>query len=137
MPVCSAADVAVMSGAQIFMEEDIGLSDTQIEVLAGVINIYSLIGALVAGWTSDRYGRRLTVVLTNVFFLVGALTMTLAGGFATLMVGRFVAGIGVGYAFVIGPVYAAEIAPASSRGLLTSLPEVCICCWSVSMSRTI
>ncbi|XP_066356724.1 polyol transporter 5-like [Miscanthus floridulus] len=122
--VLTGYNVAVMSGAQIFMAEDIGVTDTQIEVLAGVINIYSLIGALLAGWTSDRYGRRLTIVLTNVFFLVGALTMTLAGGFAALMVGRFVAGIGVGYAFVIGPVYAAEIAPASSRGLLTCLPEI-------------
>jgi len=41
------------------------------------------------------------------------------------MVGRFIAGIAVGYDFVIAPIYAAEISPASSRGLLTSVPEVC------------
>lgn len=121
---CTAADVAVTSGAQIFMAEDLGVSDAQIEVLSGVINIYSLVGALLAGWTSDRLGRRLTIVLANAFFLVGPLAMALAGGYALLMVGRFVAGVGVGYALVIAPVYAAEIAPASSRGLLTSLPEV-------------
>ena len=112
--------MAVMSGAQIFMAEDLGISDAQVEVLSGVINIYSLAGALLAGWTSDRLGRRLTIVLANVFFLAGPL----AGGYAALMVGRFVAGVGSGYALVIAPVYAAEIAPASSRGLLTSLPEV-------------
>jgi MFS family permease len=116
--------VAVMSGAQIFMAEDLGVSDTQIELLSGAINIYSLVGALLAGWTSDRLGRRLTIVLTNAFFLVGPLIMTLASGYAALMTGRFIAGIGVGYALVIAPVYAAEIAPASSRGLLSSLPEV-------------
>jgi len=119
-----AADVAVTSGAQIFMAEDLGVSDAQIEVLSGVINIYSLVGALLAGWTSDRLGRRLTIVLANAFFLVGPLAMALARGYALLMVGRFVAGVGVGYALVIAPVYAAEIAPPSSRGLLTSLPEV-------------
>nr|CAB3462187.1 unnamed protein product [Digitaria exilis] len=119
-------NVAVMSGAQIFMAEDLGISDAQIEVLSGVINIYSLVGALLAGWTSDRLGRRLTIVLANVFFLVGPLAMSLAGGYAVLMAGRFVAGVGVGYALVIAPVYAAEIAPASSRGLLTSLPEIFI-----------
>ncbi|GJN34984.1 hypothetical protein PR202_gb23704 [Eleusine coracana subsp. coracana] len=119
-------NVAVMSGAQIFMAEDLGVSDEQIEVLSGVINIYSLVGALLAGWTSDRLGRRLTIVLANAFFLAGPLAMSLAGGYAVLMAGRFVAGVGVGYALVIAPVYAAEIAPASSRGLLTSLPEIFI-----------
>ncbi|KAG8048795.1 hypothetical protein GUJ93_ZPchr0009g519 [Zizania palustris] len=119
-------NVAVTSGAQIFMADDLGVSDRQIEVLSGAINIYSLIGALLAGWTSDRLGRRLTIVLTNGFFLAGPLVMALAGGYAALMAGRFVAGIGVGYALVIAPVYAAEIAPASSRGLLSSLPEIFI-----------
>lgn len=118
--------MAVTSGAQIFMAEDLGVSDAQIEVLSGAINIYSLVGALLAGWTSDRLGRRLTIVLTNGFFLAGPLVMSLAGGYAALMAGRFVAGIGVGYALVIAPVYAAEISPASSRGLLSSLPEIFI-----------
>lgn len=119
-------NVAVTSGAQIFMAEDLGMSDAQIEVLSGVINIYSLVGALLAGWTSDRLGRRLTIVLANAFFLVGPLAMALAGGYTLLMVGRFIAGVGDGYALVIAPVYAAEIAPASSRGLLSSLPEIFI-----------
>lgn len=113
-----------MSGAQIFIAEDLGVSDTQIELLSGAINIYSLVGALLAGWTSDRLGRRLTIVLTNAFFLLGPLAMSLAAGYPALMAGRFVSGVGVGYALVIAPVYAAEISPASSRGLLTSLPEV-------------
>jgi len=116
--------MAVMSGAQIFMAEDLGISDAQVEVLSGVINIYSLVGALLAGWTSDRHGRRLTIVLANVFFLAGPLATALGGGYAALMVGRFIAGLGSGYALVVAPVYAAEIAPASSRGLLTSLPEI-------------
>lgn len=51
-------------------------------------------------------------------------------GFATnysfLMVGRSVAGIGVGYALMIAPVYTAEVSAASSRGFLTSFPEVFI-----------
>ncbi|TVU50048.1 hypothetical protein EJB05_01402 [Eragrostis curvula] len=121
-------NVGVMSGAQMFMVEDLGLSDRQIEVLSGVINVYSLVGALLAGWTSDRLGRRLTIVLSNVFFLIGALAMAVAGGYAVLMAGRFVAGIGAGYALVIAPVYVAEIAPASSRGFLMSIPEILINC---------
>ncbi|CAN6313718.1 unnamed protein product [Urochloa humidicola] len=119
-------DVSVMSGAQLFMKQDLKISDTQIEVLAGIINIYSLVGSLAAGRTSDWIGRRYTMVLASAIFFAGALIMGLAPSYAVLMVGRFVAGVGVGYALMIAPVYTAEVAPTSARGLLTSFPEVFI-----------
>ncbi|TVU48072.1 hypothetical protein EJB05_07694 [Eragrostis curvula] len=55
-------DISVMSGAQLFMKEDLKITDTQIEILAGVINIYSLFGSLLAGVTSDWLGRRYTMM---------------------------------------------------------------------------
>ncbi|XP_062210225.1 polyol transporter 5-like [Phragmites australis] len=117
-------DISVMSGAQLFMKEDLKITDTQIEILAGVINIYSLFGSLAAGLTSDWLGRRYTMVLAAAIFFTGALLMGLAPDYAILMVGRFVAGIGVGFALMIAPVYTAEVAPTSARGFLTSFPEV-------------
>nr|CAB3501728.1 unnamed protein product [Digitaria exilis] len=117
-------DISVMSGAQLFMKEDLKITDTQIEILAGVINIYSLFGSLAAGVTSDWLGRRYTMVLAAAIFFTGALLMGLAPSYALLMVGRFVAGIGVGFALMIAPVYTAEVAPTSARGFLTSFPEV-------------
>jgi sugar porter (SP) family MFS transporter len=115
-----------MSGAQLFMKQDLKISDTQIEILAGIINIYSLVGSLLAGRTSDWIGRRYTMVLASAIFFSGALIMGLAPSYAILMVGRFVAGVGVGYAMMIAPVYTAEVSPTSARGLLTSFPEVFI-----------
>ncbi|CAD6202490.1 unnamed protein product [Miscanthus lutarioriparius] len=117
-------DISVMSGAQLFMKEDLKITDTQIEILAGVINIYSLFGSLAAGITSDWLGRRYTMVLAAAIFFTGALLMGLAPDYGLLMVGRFVAGIGVGFALMIAPVYTAEVAPTSARGFLTSFPEV-------------
>ncbi|KAL6645033.1 hypothetical protein ACP70R_016641 [Stipagrostis hirtigluma subsp. patula] len=119
-------DVSVMSGAQLFMKQDLKITDTQIEILAGIINIYSLVGSLAAGRTSDWIGRRYTMVLAAAIFFAGALIMGLAPSYAILMLGRFVAGVGVGYALMIAPVYTAEVAPTSARGLLTSFPEVFI-----------
>ncbi|GJN30585.1 hypothetical protein PR202_gb18900 [Eleusine coracana subsp. coracana] len=119
-------DISVMSGAQLFMKQDLKITDTQIEVLAGIINIYSLVGSLAAGRTSDWIGRRYTMVLASAIFFAGALIMGLAPSYAVLMVGRFVAGVGVGYALMIAPVYTAEVSPTSARGLLTSFPEVFI-----------
>ena len=48
------ADLALMSGAQLFIQEDIGLSDEQIEVLAGSINVFMLVSILAAGWVHYR-----------------------------------------------------------------------------------
>jgi len=108
------------------MKQDLKITDTEIEILAGIINIFSLVGSLAAGRTSDWIGRRYTMVLAAAIFFAGALIMGLAPSYGILMLGRFVAGVGVGYALMIAPVYTAEVAPTSARGLLTSFPEVFI-----------
>jgi sugar porter (SP) family MFS transporter len=115
-----------MSGATIYIKEELKVSDVQIEVLVGIINLYSLIGAAAAGRTSDWAGRRCTIVVAALIFFAGSLLMGFATNYAFLMVGRFVAGIGVGYAIMISPVYIAEISPASSRGFLASFIEIAV-----------
>ena len=113
-----------MSGAQLFIREDLGLTDEQVEVLAGSMNVYMLVSILAAGWTADLLGRRGTLVLANGFLMAGALAMSLGGSYAALMAARFVTSIGVGFALVVAPVYNAEISPASVRGVLSSLLDV-------------
>ncbi|CAM0874042.1 unnamed protein product [Alopecurus aequalis] len=117
-------NLALMSGAQLFIREDLGLSDEQVEVLAGSMNVYMLVSILAAGWVADFLGRRGTLVLANGFLMVGALAMSLGGSYAALMVARFVTSIGVGFALVVAPVYNAEISPASVRGVLSSLLDI-------------
>ncbi|KAK7283486.1 hypothetical protein RIF29_13036 [Crotalaria pallida] len=119
-------DIGVMSGAVIYIKRDLKVSDVQIEILVGIINLYSLIGSCLAGRTSDWIGRRYTIVLAGGIFFVGAILMGFSPNYAFLMFGRFIAGIGIGYALMIAPVYTAEVSPASSRGFLTSFPEVFI-----------
>ncbi|KAG0530735.1 hypothetical protein BDA96_05G212200 [Sorghum bicolor] len=116
-------NLALMSGAELFMRDDLGLTDEQVEVLSGSMNMFMLASILAAGWAADALGRRGTVVLANAFLMAGALAMSLGGSFASLMAARFVTSVGVGFAVVVAPVYAAEIAPASSRGLLSSLVD--------------
>nr|XP_028964978.1 polyol transporter 5-like [Malus domestica] len=116
-------DIGVMSGASLFIKENLNISDVQVEVLNGTLNIYSLIGSALADKTSDWIGRRYTIVLAGTIFFIGALLMGFAPNYAFLMFGRFIAGVGVGYALMIAPVYTAEISPASFRGFLTSFPK--------------
>ncbi|KAK8682864.1 hypothetical protein V6N13_038946 [Hibiscus sabdariffa] len=119
-------DIGVMSGAVLYIKDDLKINSAQQEILVGCLNICSLIGSLAAGKTSDSIGRRYTIVLAAATFFVGAVSMGLAPSFPFLMAGRVVAGIGVGYSLMIGPVYTAEISPAMTRGFLSSLPEVFI-----------
>ncbi|WOH13805.1 hypothetical protein DCAR_0933316 [Daucus carota subsp. sativus] len=119
-------DTGVLSGAAMYIKKDLRFTDVQIEIIVGIINIFSLMGSFLAGKTSDWIGRRYTMVLAGAIFFAGAILMGCATNFAFLLVGRFVAGIGVGYAMMIAPVYTTEVAPTSSRGFLTSFPEVFI-----------
>lgn len=113
-----------MSGAIIFIQRDLQITDVQKEVVMGILNIYSLVGSAVAGRTCDWIGRKGTIIFAGIIFFVGALLMGLATNYAFLMVGRFVAGVGMGYGMMVAPVYTTELAPASYRGFLTSFPEV-------------
>ncbi|KAI9190893.1 hypothetical protein LWI28_000342 [Acer negundo] len=119
-------DIGVMSGAVLYIQDNLKITSTQVEVLVGSLNVCSLIGSLASGKTSDCIGRRYTIVISAITFLIGALLMGLAPSFLFLMAGRVVAGIGVGYSLMIAPVYTSEISPTMSRGFLSSLPEVFI-----------
>lgn len=115
-----------MSGAIIFIQEDLKITEVQMEVLVGILSIVSLFGSLAGGKTSDVIGRKWTMALAAVVFQIGAGIMTLAPSFQVLMIGRLLAGVGIGFGVMIAPVYIAEISPTIARGSLTSFPEIFI-----------
>ncbi|GAB2298698.1 Probable polyol transporter 4 [Dionaea muscipula] len=119
-------DVGVMSGAIIFIQEDLKITEVQQEVLVGILSIISLLGSLAGGKTSDAVGRKWTMALAAAVFQSGAAIMALAPNFEVLMIGRLLAGIGIGFGVMIAPVYIAEISPSIARGSLTSFPEIFI-----------
>ncbi|KAF5726391.1 polyol transporter 4 [Tripterygium wilfordii] len=119
-------DVGVMSGAIIFIQEDLKITEVQEEVLVGILSIVSLFGSLAGGRTSDIIGRKWTMGLAAVIFQLGAAIMTLAPSFRVLMIGRLLAGVGIGLGGMVAPVYIAEISPTEARGTLTSFPEIFI-----------
>lgn len=73
------------------------------------------------GRIGDSLGRRRTILHGSLIFLVGGALQTLAGSTATMMVGRFVAGLGVGMLSTMVPVYQSEISPAHNRGRLACI----------------
>ncbi|XP_050204543.1 probable polyol transporter 4 isoform X2 [Mercurialis annua] len=124
--VKAVENVGVMSGAIIFIQEDLNITEVQEEVLVGCLSILSLFGSLAGGKTSDVIGRKWTMGLAAVVFQSGAAVMTFAPSFQVLIIGRFLAGIGIGFGVMIAPIYIAEISPSVARGSLTSFPEIFI-----------
>ncbi|MCO5612211.1 hypothetical protein L7F22_066474 [Adiantum nelumboides] len=116
-------DIGVMSGALLFVADDLKLNTVQEEVIVGSLNLVSIFGGAIAGRLSDAIGRRYSMMLASIIFFVGALILAVAPSFGVLLLGRLVEGIGVGFAMMIAPVYAAELAPAHVRGCLVSLTE--------------
>nr|QCU55127.1 polyol transporter [Camellia fraterna] len=119
-------DVGLMSGAILFIHEDLKITEVQQEVLVGSLSVVSLFGSLAGGRTSDAIGRKWTMGLAAIIFQTGAAIMTLAPTFQILMIGRLLCGIGIGFGVMIAPVYIAEISPTIARGSLTSFPEIFI-----------
>ncbi|XP_010488992.1 PREDICTED: probable polyol transporter 4 [Camelina sativa] len=119
-------DVGVMSGAVLFIQQDLKITEVQTEVLIGSLSIISLFGSLAGGRTSDSIGRKWTMALAALVFQTGAAVMAVAPSFEVLMIGRTFAGIGIGLGVMIAPVYIAEISPTVARGFFTSFPEIFI-----------
>lgn len=116
----------VMAGALLFIKEELEISDMQVQLLAGILNACALPACMIAGRLSDYIGRRYTIMLSSIFFFLGSILMGYGSSFPILMIGRCIAGFGVGFALIIVSVYSAEISSPSYRGFLTSLPDLSI-----------
>src|ERR1700722_5761845 len=81
----------------------------------------TILGAMFAGVPGDRYGRRDSLRVMAVLYIVSALGCALAWNWNALVVFRFIGGLGIGGSSVLGPMYIAEIAPANWRGRLVGV----------------
>jgi len=90
-------DVGVMSGCIIYMQKDLHITEFQQEILVGCLSVVSLVGSLSGGRTSDVIGRKWTMGLGAIVFQLGAAIMTFAPSFTVLMIGRLLAGVGIGF----------------------------------------
>lgn len=86
----------------------------------------TVIGALFGGIPTDRYGRKNTLIVIGVLYLVSAVGSALAPEPYTFSFFRFIGGIGVGASSVAAPTYISEIAPAYRRGRLVILYQFMI-----------
>lgn len=100
------------------------LTDGDKEFITSALTLGAIISALFAGVIADKVGRKWTLVLCDIMFIVGAIIQAAAHTKWTVIGGRLVLGFGVGAAAQIVPVYIQELAPARARGRLTCLNSI-------------
>jgi len=80
-----------------------------------------VLGSLIGGWPSEKFGRRKTLIWIGVFYFVSAVGSGIAPEKWFFMISRFIGGLGVGMATVASPMYISEISPARMRGRLAGM----------------
>jgi MFS transporter, SP family, arabinose:H+ symporter len=81
----------------------------------------TVLGAMSGGYASDRFGRRRTLFLIGVLYLVGSIWSALATDVYGFLIARLIGGIGIGVSTVAAPMYISEIAPSRYRGRLAGM----------------
>ena len=114
-------DTAVISGTTGQLSQVFHLSSKSLGITVSIAIWGTVFGAMLAGFPGERFGRRDSLRIMALFYLVSALGCALAWNWPSLVFFRFIGGLGIGGSSVLAPMYIAEVAPAKWRGRLVGL----------------
>jgi sugar porter (SP) family MFS transporter len=114
-------DTAVISGGEQQIQKLWNLTSFMDGQMVAMGLYGTIIGALVGGIPAEKYGRKVTLIVIGLFFLVCSVGSAMAANVYMLMFFRFIGGLGVGASSVVAPMYISEVAPQQKRGQLTAL----------------
>jgi len=119
-------DTAVISGAVNFLRTQFQLSPAMEGWVMSSALLGCVVGAALAGYLSDKYGRKKTLLMSAFLFIISSIGCMVAESPAVLVVARIVGGVGVGFAAMVAPMFIAELSPANLRGRLVSVYQLAI-----------
>lgn len=119
-------DFAVISGALPFLRTVFGLNAWWEGFLTGSLALGCMVGCLVAGRLADSLGRKPALLTAAAVFGLSSIGMAFSGSLSIFIAMRFIAGIGVGMASMLSPLYIAEVSPAEIRGRNVSINQLTI-----------
>ncbi|MGD6751998.1 sugar porter family MFS transporter [Streptomyces sp. BH105] len=120
-------DTGVISGALLYVRQDLGLSSLQeAVVVTSLLFPGAVAGSVIGGPLADRIGRRKTLLVCAAVLSLATLGCAFAPEVGTLVFARILLGAGIGCASVTCPVYLAEMAPADRRGRMVTINELMI-----------
>lgn len=114
-------DTAVISGVEQTLQHLWNLNVFEHGLTVSIALIGTVMGSLLGGIPAQQYGRRFTLLLIAIFYLVASLGTAFAPNWSIFLLFRFLGGLGVGISSVVAPMYISEIAPPSKRGRLVAM----------------
>ena len=111
-------DMVVISGAEQTIQSLWGLGAGMHGVAMAAALYGTVLGSLLAGWPTDRFGRRATLLWIGALYLISAVWSALATDVYSFIIARMIGGVGIGISTVAAPLYISEIAPPKYRGRL-------------------
>lgn len=114
-------DTVVISGAEQRIQALWGLGAGMHGIAMASALYGTVLGALLGGWPTDRFGRKPTLLFIGILYLVGAVGSALANNVSVFIVARVIGGLGIGISTVVAPLYISEIAPPKYRGRLAGM----------------
>lgn len=120
-------DTGVISGALLYMRDDLMMTAVEEAwVVSALLFPGAAFGALLGGRIADALGRKKSLLMCAIIFLVGAIACAIAPNVPIMVAARIILGFGVGAAAVSSPLYLAEMAPADRRGRMVTINELMI-----------
>jgi SP family galactose:H+ symporter-like MFS transporter len=119
-------DTGVISGAILFIQQDFALSPTLEEIVVSSVVFGAMLGAVAGGTLTDRFGRRIVLIVTAALFALGAVGTGMAPTVFWLIIGRVIVGMAIGVASFTTPLYISEISPVTLRGRFVSFNQIAL-----------
>ncbi len=119
-------DTAIISGTISFVKEKFALDTAMEGWFVSSALVGCIVGVSVAGELGDRYGRKVSLIVSGFLFSLSGIGCAFSQSHTQLILFRLVGGIGVGVASMLSPLYISEIAPARIRGRLVALYQFAI-----------
>ena len=119
-------DIAIFSGTIPFIQPFYHLNELQLGWTGSSLYIGCIIGTFLTGYFTDKFGRKYPLMLAALIFAISCSFMGWSNSYSTLVIWRIIAGIGVGAASMLSPLYIAEVSPANIRGRMVSINQLTI-----------
>ncbi|GAB3656537.1 sugar porter family MFS transporter [Echinicola sediminis] len=119
-------DTAVASGTIGFLRDQFDLDSVMEGWIMSSALLGSVLGAIISGYLSDKFGRKKMLMVSAILFLLSAFGTMLPDQVYSLVIFRMIGGIGVGIAAMVAPLFISELSPAPLRGRLVSLYQLAI-----------
>jgi MFS transporter, SP family, galactose:H+ symporter len=117
-------DTGVISGAILYIQKDWNLSSVEESIATSAVLVGAIIGAVLGGVLADRLGRKRSIIVGSISFIIGTFVLLASNGLGIFVVGRLLIGIAIGLASFIVPMYISELSPEHIRGALVSLNQL-------------